>query len=141
MSEVVDLADTLCWEAFELWEKGRVDEALPLYETSARMGHVAARIHLGTLLDDHVRPSQPLGAIYWYMRAYRSGDATAAWNLAMHYVPRGNRRWFRFWIEKAAAMQHEDAVAELAKLRKVPGYITVLPFIEQDNEPQDPDAE
>ncbi len=137
MSEVVDLADTLCWQAFDLWEQGRLDAAVPLYETSARMGHSAAQIHLGTLMDDHLEPRRPLKAIYWYVRAYRNDEPSAAWNLAMHYVPRGNRRWFRFWIKKAAEAGHDNAVEEQKKLDFDPNYITVLPFIEQDNEPRD----
>jgi TPR repeat protein len=141
MSEVVDLADSLCWQAFELWEQGRMSAALPLYETSARMGHSSAQIHLGNLMDDHVEPRQPLKAIHWYVCAYRNQEPMAAWNLAMHYVPRGNRRWFRFWMTKAAEAGHEEAITELRKLNFDPGYITVLPFIEQDNDPYEPDAE
>ena len=135
MSEVVDLADTLCWQAFALWEQGRLDAAVPLYEASARMGHSTAQLNLGTLMDDHLEPRQPSKAIYWYVRAFRNDEPSAAWNLAMHYVPRGNRRWFRFWIRKAAAVGHERAIEELKKLDFDLNYITVLPFIERDNEP------
>jgi len=135
MTEVVDLADAMFCKGCEAQGRGHLDQALRFFEAGGRIGCDLCQVSLGNLFDDYLLLKQPQKAIYWYVRAYRNGNGSAAWNLAMHYVPRLNRRWFRFWIDKAAAMGHEDALAEQAKYRKDPNYITVLPLMDQDNEP------
>ena len=92
------------------------------------MGESDAMINLANLLDDHITPRNPLRAIHWYIAAFRAGDASGAWCLAMHYIPRQNHRWYRFWMAKAAEMGEEDAIIEMAKIRFNPDYITKLPL-------------
>lgn len=46
----------------------------------------------------------------------------------MHYVSLRQRRWYRYWINKAAAMGDEDATVEAANLAKDPSYMTLLPL-------------
>ena len=132
MTEIVDLNDELLRQAFDAWDRGHLDTAVHLYERLARLGNSDAMINLANMLDDCVQPRDPLGAIFWYMRGFRYGHQSAAWNLAMHYIPRRNHRWFRFWMVKAAEMEHENAIVELARIHADPAYMTRLPFEDED---------
>jgi len=94
------------------------------------MGYVSAMNSLATLLDDHLDHGQE--ALTWYKRAVTAGDSTAAWNLAMHYVPLRQKRLYRYWMRKAAAMGDEDAIVEAEKLLNDPNYMTSLPLEDCD---------
>lgn len=89
------------------------------------MGEANAMDSLATLLDETDHPEE---AIYWYKRAVEAGNSTSAWNLAMHYIPLKQKRLYRYWMRKAAAMGEEDAVAEVKKFAADPHYVTKLPL-------------
>ena len=80
---------------------------------------------LGTLLDEQQRPQE---AVHWYKRSVAAGNAASAWNLAMHYIPLVNKRWYQHWMKRAAAMGNEDAIIEAAKINADPDYMTRLPL-------------
>ena len=126
--QIVNFTYELNCKAHEAWDNGYLDTAVRMFRQLARMGEVDAMVNLGTMLDDRITPPDPQGAIYWYMRAFRAGDEAGAWNLAMHYIPRGNLRWYRFWMAKAEEMGEEDAIVEMAKIRADPNYMTKLPL-------------
>ncbi len=117
----------------DAWDNGHLDTALRIYKRLAVMGVADAMNCLGTILDDRIQPRDPQGAIYWYLGGVRAGDASAAWNLAMHYVPRSNQRWYRFWMAKAEEMGDEDAIIEMVKIRADPSYMTILPWLEAED--------
>lgn len=125
-------------KAHEAEERGHLDTALRLFEQLARRGDGIAQNRLARLYDNLVQPRQPQKAIYWDIRAYRAGINSAAWNLAMHYVPRGNMRWYRFWMEKAEAMGNENSIIEMVKIRADSNYMTKLP-LEDDHDDKDED--
>jgi len=105
-------------KASDLEDHGMIGKAIRCYRIAARMGHVPAQNNLATLLDDKVKPSRPKEAVYWYKRAVRTGYATAAWNLAMHYRNLEMPRWYHHWLQVAARMGDDDAIEELRALKK-----------------------
>ena len=123
---VVPLAGSLWQRADRAWDRGQLREAERLFRRAAAMGHLPSMNSLATLLDDDLR--RPQEAIFWYKRAVLAGHDIAAWNLAMHYVPLGQKRWYRYWMKRAAAMGNEDAAVEAAKLAKDPNYMTRFPI-------------
>jgi TPR repeat protein len=127
--KVVPLAGSLWERGDRAWDRGHLGEAERLFRLAALMNHVPSMNSLATLLDELGRPQE---AVRWYKHAVTSGDAMAAWNLAMHYVPLGQKRWYRYWLNKAASMGDEDAVIEAAKLAKDPNYMTRLPLEDGD---------
>jgi TPR repeat protein len=48
-------------------------------------------------------------------RAFRQGDATAAYNLAMHYFNRRDLNGYRRWLGRAARAGDEDAAKQLRR--------------------------
>jgi TPR repeat protein len=126
---IVPLAGSLWERGDRAWDRGHLGEAERLFKLASAMNHVDSMNSLATLLDALGRPQE---AIFWYKRAVTAGNAMAAWNLAMHYVPLGQRRWYRHWLNKAASMGDEDAVVEAAKLAKDPNYMTRLPLEDYD---------
>lgn len=103
-------------EAFHAQEAGDLETAIRLYKKASRMGFVSAQTNLGNLYDDVLVPSQPRKAVETYRRAVRRGSEVGAWCLAVHYRNLGERRWYRYWLARAAAMGDEDAIDELARL-------------------------
>lgn len=128
-SKVVPLAGSLWERGDRAWDRGHLVEAERLFKRAALMSHVDSMNSLATLLDELGRPRE---AVRWYKQAVAAGHAMAAWNLAMHYVPLGQKRWYRHWLNKAASMRDEDAVIEAAKLAKDPNYMTRLPLDDGD---------
>jgi hypothetical protein len=94
--------------AFERGEAGDQDAAVALYRQAAVLGHSGARINLAYLLTESGPQSWAEG-MRWYRRGARSGDSTAAMNLAMEYRLRGNRRRYFHWLRAAARMGNESA--------------------------------
>jgi Flp pilus assembly protein TadD len=136
-TKVVDFIYELYGKAHDAWDAGHLDTAVDTFRRLARMGETDAMNCLATLLDDHLQPRKPQEAIYWYMRCVRAEDNLAAWNLAMHYVPRGNKRWYDFWMAKAEKMGHEKAAIEMDKIRHDCHYMTLLPMLDPDEERED----
>jgi Flp pilus assembly protein TadD len=121
--KIVPLAGHIWERGDRAWDRGHLGEAERLFKSAAAMGNVDSMNSLATLIDDLGRSVE---ARIWYKRAVVKGHAMAAWNLAMHYVPLGQKRWYRHWLLKAAAMGDEDAAIEAAKLAKNPEYMTQL---------------
>lgn len=89
----------------DLEERGEFAQAVRNYRRAARGGIVEAQINLGNLLDEGRGCRRNAAeAVYWYKRAYKRGNAEAAFNLAVHYKSRGMTRWQRFWLDRAAAL-------------------------------------
>ena len=127
--KVVPLPGSLWERGDRAWDRGHLDEAERLFKLAAAMGDHVSMNSLGKLFDDLRRPED---AVRWYKRAVVAGSAIAAWNLAMNYVPLGQRRWYRYRMKKAAAMGYDDALTEASKLAKDPNYMTKLPLEDDD---------
>ena len=114
----LSLGDRLYIEADLLDERGRYTEALPLLLKGAKAGDTSCQILLGNYLSDGRKgiSIDDARAIYWYKQAYKQGDSTAAFNLAMHYRKRGNvgeaYRWFQYSVKAG----NNEAHLALAKI-------------------------
>ena len=106
-------ADLSFREGYKCEESGLNERAIQFYLEAARLGDVSAQLNLGNILDEKISPAEPSEAVYWYKRAARSGSAAGAWNLAMHYRKTRQRRWYDYWLRRAAELGEEDAIAIL----------------------------
>ena len=106
--------DQILRDAFEAEASGNIATAISLFTRAARCGSNDARSKLGTIYDDVMTPPSPSKAVYWYKSAVKGGDATCAWNLAMHHARMGRRRGYRYWLRIAGEMGDADASVELA---------------------------
>ena len=100
-------------KGYDLQEVGDIDGAILGYKAAADLGATDAMSRLGTIYDDIKLPSEPKPAIYWYKRGVKAGDSDCAWNLAMHYAGRGNKRWYLHWLRVADRMGNPNAKSEL----------------------------
>ncbi|HLY04121.1 MAG TPA: hypothetical protein VKR31_00080 [Rhizomicrobium sp.] len=109
------------WQAFErayaIAETGDMAKARVAYERAARMGSPHAQINLAHLYDggafgfvDRAR-ARALGK-----RAFRQGYAQGAYNLAQTYRMDNKRRWYFYWLRRAANAGDTDAKEELRSL-------------------------
>jgi hypothetical protein len=100
-------------------EAGRADEAIFHFREAAQRGDVACQTNLGTQLTNPNRGGADWAeGMRWYRRAARAGDPMAAWNLAMSYRLRGNRRRYLTWVRAAAALGDEEAGEVLAEIER-----------------------
>jgi len=99
------------------WEAGRLKSAFRLFRAAAKAGDTSSQINLGNFYDEGigVKPNRRL-ALYWYRRAYRSGERCGASNIAMLYLKDGKRDAATKWFERAVKLGDGDASLELAKL-------------------------
>jgi hypothetical protein len=89
-------------------KKGDDDGAIVLFRQASRLGHGGAQVMLAYMLASR-GPAEQAEGLRWSYRAVRGGESTAAWNLAMEYRLRGNRRRYFHWLRVAARMGDEDA--------------------------------
>lgn len=101
-------------DAFEAEESGDLATAIQLFKRAARCGSNDARSKLGTIYSNVLTPPELSKAVYWYKSAVKNGDASCAWNLAMHYSKIGRRKGYLYWLKIADEMGDFDAPAELA---------------------------
>jgi hypothetical protein len=123
--KIVPLSESVWERAHHAWDRGHLDEAEKLFRSAISMGETGAIDSFATFLDDSNRKRE---AVLMYKRAVAAGNGMSAWNLAMHYIPLGQKRRYRYWMLKAAAMGYEDAVLEAAKIAQNPDYMTQLPL-------------
>ena len=123
--KIVPLAGTIWEQADRAWNRRHFDTAERLFKQAASMGHDDSMNSLARLFEELGRRDQ---AMLWYKRAVKAGNGMAAWNIAMTHALSGQRRWYRHWIKKAAAMGYDEAIAEAKKIAKNPGYMIRLPL-------------
>jgi TPR repeat protein len=58
--------------------------------------------------DDKLVPPDEKLAKLWYKRGVAAGDPLSAWNLAMHYAGKRNRRQYLYWLKAAAQLGSVD---------------------------------
>ncbi|WP_082611312.1 SEL1-like repeat protein [Lysobacter sp. Root916] len=112
--------DKTAWSMFEdgydLQEKKKFSSAFKLYLKAAMLGVPEAQISVANYYEDGVGVrSDAVLSVYWYKKAVASGLHEAAYNLALHHKNRGARRWYRYWLERAANMGDKDAAKELKR--------------------------
>lgn len=106
--------DGILRRAFDAESDGNIEAAIRLFKQASRLGSNDARSKLGTIYDDVLSRPDPIKAVYWYRRGVAGGDASCAWNLAMHYAGTGRRSSYLYWLRVAAKMGDADAPKEIA---------------------------
>lgn len=104
-------------EALDLSERGRAAEAEVLFRTLAARGDVDAMRGLGDLLTNEEGARRREG-LAWYRRATGLGDGRAAWNCAMSWRLRGDRRRYLRWVETSARLGYANAAVVLAEINR-----------------------
>jgi TPR repeat protein len=109
--------EKLWLEAERYEEAGDFRRAFKCLLAAAELGHSSCQVNLGNFYaaGKGVRRSLKKAA-YWYKRAYRNGDRTAASNLAIDRRNAGNIRSAVTWFKKAVALKDGDACIPLAKI-------------------------
>ena len=111
-------SDTGAFEAAsEAWDSGQLRPAFRLFSIAARNGDRGAQLNLGLFYQNGigVRANNAL-AMVWYRRAYRKGDASAANNIGLMFLGRGDTRRARAWLERAVKAGNDDSRLHLAEI-------------------------
>jgi len=102
------------------WERGRLRPAFRLMLAAAKMGETGAQVNVGYMYDRGIgTPHSEQAALYWYRRAYRRGESTAAHNIGTVWRDKGNFSRALYWFERAVQMSGGDdgeANFEIAKV-------------------------
>jgi TPR repeat protein len=126
-------ADKLFVLADKEWSQGNLQLAFRLFLSAANAGNRGAQLNVGYFYDIGVgiQRNQEM-ALYWYKRAYRRGDASAAHNIATiwrrNHKPKRALAWFR----RAVKLGDDESILDIAKhylqngikTRKVIEYLT-----------------
>lgn len=109
-------ANRLFLKANAAWDAGDVKTAFDLFQRAAELGDPSSQLDLGYFFDCglHV-PKDKSRALYWYLRAYRQGKASAASNIATIHRDCKNPTKMVWWFRRAIAMGDNDALLELGK--------------------------
>ena len=110
-------AEALFYKADKCEEDGLQNEAFEYMLKAAELGHSSAQANLGNYFSwgKGVKKSDEKAA-YWYKRAYRQGNDTGAFNLAIDKLRTKNLRAAIFWFERARALGSGEAALELSKI-------------------------
>jgi TPR repeat protein len=117
MSDEMPNPETLFSQAYRHEEKRDFKSAFKCLSIAARLGHTGSQINLGNFYSwgKGVRKNAK-DAAYWYKLAYKNGDSTGAFNLAIDKRNEGNTRAAVTWFKKALEMKYGEAAIELAKI-------------------------
>ena len=104
-------------QAWKYEECGQFKRAFLCSLLAARLGHAGSRINLGNFYSSGqgVRRNAK-NAAYWYKLAYKNGDSSAAFNVAIDKKNEGDIGTAIRWFKKAVAMNDGVACIELAKI-------------------------
>ncbi len=109
--------NTMYKRAEKEWRQGRVRSAFRLYLAAAEVGVVSAFRIVGQFYDcgTGVRANEAK-ALYWYRRAYRQGDRSAANNIGCIWRDRNKLSRAIRWFHRAVELGDDDANLNLAKI-------------------------
>ena len=109
--------DALFSRASRLSDNGRYKSAFRLFLAGAQKGDLSCRLNVGTCYDagTGVRPDRA-AALYWYKRAYRRGDASAASNIGTIWRDEDKLQRALYWFQRAVALGDDDANLEIARI-------------------------
>ena len=110
-------ANFLYQQAEDQWGQGHVRQAFRLYLAAAKAGMAPAFGTVGQFYDrgDGVRANEN-AALYWYRRAYRNGDYSAATNIGCIWRDRGKLSHALLWFHRAVKLGDSDANLNIAKI-------------------------
>src|SRR5712692_4784933 len=109
-------ADALFVRADHAWNRGNLRAAFRLFLKAAKGGDQAAKLNVGYFYDRGLGVGRDLtAALYWYKRAYRSGDASAANNIGTIWRDKRNDKRALAWFQCAVRLGDHAANLEIAK--------------------------
>jgi TPR repeat protein len=110
-------ADSLFRRAEHYWSQGNVRAAFRCFLAAADAGDRSSQVNAGYFYDTGtgVRRNRS-AAMYWYKRAYRRGDSSAAANIGT--IWRDEKKFERalYWFRRAVELGDEDSNLEIANL-------------------------
>jgi len=108
--------DDLFTRADAQQENGNLRSAFRLYLAAAKAGDSGCQMNLGNFYADGIGVRRNrLAALYWYKRACRRGEASAASNIAVMLRQEGNIKGALAWFRKAVRLGDDEAHLEIAK--------------------------
>jgi TPR repeat protein len=103
--------------ADEKWSRGELRPALKLFLQAAKNGDRAAQLNVGYFYDRGIGVRRNREeALYWYKRAYRRGDASAAANIGTIWRDAGESRRALSWFKKAVRLGDDGGNLEIARI-------------------------
>jgi TPR repeat protein len=109
-------AERLFIRAEKQEQSGNLRSAFRLYLAAAKAGDLGCQVNVGNYYDagTGVRRSRSL-AFYWYKRAYRRGDSSAANNIGIMWRNENKPKRALEWFQKAVRLGDGEANLEIAK--------------------------
>jgi|SRR5271165_3960808 len=97
-------------------EQGNMRSAFRLMLAAAKLGDIGAQVNVGNYYDagKGVRRNRT-AALYWYKRAYRRGDSSAASNIGVLWRNEKQPKRALSWFLRAVQLGDEDANIEIGK--------------------------
>jgi TPR repeat protein len=110
-------AKHLFLEAEQYDEAGKFRKAFTRLLAGAKLGDAGSQLNLGNFYASGKGVRKNLEkAAYWYKKAYRNGESSAAHNLAIDLKKKGSLRAAVIWFKKAIAMNDGESCVALAKI-------------------------
>jgi len=102
--------------ADKMSDRGQLRDAFRLFLAAAKAGDKASQLNVGCFYDEGkgVRRNRS-AALYWYKRAYRRGDASAANNIGTIWRDENNSQRALSWFRRAVKLGSDDSNLEIAK--------------------------
>lgn len=109
--------DLLFERATKQWEDGKLRSAFHLFLAGAKAGDSGAQVNLGNFYSDGtgVKPNRDR-ALYWYRRACRQGERSAANNIGVVLRDERKLKEALVWFERAVRLKDAGANLEIAKI-------------------------
>lgn len=109
-------AEDLFRRADRMSDRGELRSAFRLFLTAAKAGNVGAQLNVGYCYDTWCGTRRNrAAALYWYKRAYRRGDASAANNIGTIWRDEGKWQRALSWFQRAVKLGDNDSNLEIAK--------------------------
>ena len=109
-------ADCLFVRADKHADRGEMRSAFRLMLASVKLGNTGAQINVGNYYADGkgVRRSRSK-ALYWYKRAYRRGDSSAAHNIGILWRDEGKLQRALSWFHRAVHLGDDESNLDIGK--------------------------
>jgi TPR repeat protein len=115
-------------------DSGDLQAAFRLFLAAAKAGDRAAQLNVGNCYDTGagVRRNRS-SALYWYKRAYRRGDASAATAIGTVWRDEGKPKQALGWFQRAVRLGDEDSNLDVAKhyLLNAHDPKSAIPYLEK----------
>ena len=93
----------------------KLTSAFRLLLSGAKSGDISAQLNIGNFYSDGTGVKRNRArALYWYKRAYRRSDASAANNIGVLFRAEGQLTRALAWFERAVKLKDVDANLEIA---------------------------